>query len=129
MTEAVTFSFMKRQTAGDCSASSADKLIVDNPISADLNAMRPCVLPNLLEAARRNIDRGFPDVALFEIGAQYSHDSDSGQVTVATGIRTGRHQYTRHWSTTQRDVDAWDVKADACAALEAAGAVATCSNR
>ncbi len=120
MTEAVTFSFMKRQTA-ELFGFDNDKLIVDNPISADLNAMRPCVLPNLLEAARRNIDRGFPDVALFEIGAQYSHDSDDGQVTVATGIRTGRHN-TRHWSTTQRDVDAWDVKADACTALEAAGA-------
>jgi len=40
-----------------------------NPISAELDQMRPSLVPNLLAAAQRNADRGYPDAALFEIGA------------------------------------------------------------
>ncbi len=120
MTEAVTFSFMKQQTAElfgfDCEA-----LRVDNPISADLDAMRPSVLPNLLEAAGRNADRGYADVALFEVGPEYADDTDEGQKTVAAGIRVGRTG-PRHWADAPRAPDAFDAKADALAVLEAAGA-------
>ena len=120
MTEAVTFSFMKRETA-ELFGFDDEALVVDNPISADLDVMRPSILPNLLEAARRNADRGYPDVALFEVGPKYSGDGDDGQAIVAAAIRTGKHD-PRHWCVPQRDVDAWDAKADAYAALEAAGA-------
>ena len=120
MTEAVTFSFMKRETA-ELFGFDNEALVVDNPISADLDAMRPSILPNLLDAAHRNADRGCPDVALFEVGPSYSGDGEDGQAIVAAAIRTGKHG-PRHWDTPQRDVDAWDAKADAYAALEAAGA-------
>ena len=46
-----------------------------NPISADLDVMRPSILPNLLQAAARNAARGFADVALFEVGPQYADDT------------------------------------------------------
>lgn len=120
MTEAVTFSFMKRETA-ELFGFSDEALVVDNPISADLDAMRPSILPNLLDAARRNADRGYADVALFEVGPKYSGDGEDGQAIVAAAIRTGQTG-DRHWSQASRDVDAWDAKADALAALEAAGA-------
>jgi phenylalanyl-tRNA synthetase beta chain len=120
MIEAVTFSFMKRETA-ELFGFKSEALVVDNPISADLDAMRPSILPNLLDAARRNADRGYADVALFEVGPKYSGDGEDGQAIVAAAIRTGQTG-DRHWSQASRDVDAWDAKADALAALEAAGA-------
>jgi len=120
MTEAVTFSFMKRETA-ELFGFSNEALVVDNPISADLDAMRPSILPNLLDAARRNADRGYADVALFEVGPKYSGDSEDGQAIVAAAIRAGQTG-DRHWSQVSRDVDAWDAKADAIATLEATGA-------
>lgn len=120
MVEAVTFSFMKRSTA-ELFGFADEALVVDNPISADLDAMRPSVLPNLLEAAGRNADRGYPDSALFEIGPAYADDGEKGQATIAAGVRVGRSG-DRHWSAPPRAVDAWDAKADALAALEAAGA-------
>jgi phenylalanyl-tRNA synthetase beta chain len=120
MTEAVTFSFMKQQTA-ELFGFGGETLRVDNPISADLDAMRPSVLPNLLEAAGRNADRGYADVALFEVGPEYADDTDEGQKTVAAGIRVGRTG-PRHWADAPRAPDAFDAKADALAVLEAAGA-------
>ncbi len=120
MIEAVTFSFMKRETA-DLFGFSADGLVIDNPISADLDVMRPSILPNLLDAARKNEDRGNSDVALFELGPEYASDEVEGQAVVAAGVRSSINSI-RHWSVKPRGADAWDAKADAINALEAAGA-------
>ena len=120
MVEAVTFSFMKREKA-ELFGFADPALAVDNPISADLDAMRPSVLPNLLDAAVRNAHRGHADIALFEVGPQYADDGETGQATVAAGIRAGRSG-PRHWAAPARPVDVFDAKADALAALEAAGA-------
>jgi len=120
MTEAVTFSFMKRETA-DLFGFSAAGLVIDNPISADLDVMRPSILPNLLDAARRNEDRGNTDIALFELGPEYASDDVEGQTVVAAGVRSSINS-SRHWSIKPRGADAWDAKADTLSALEAAGA-------
>jgi phenylalanyl-tRNA synthetase beta chain len=97
------------------------ELLVANPISADLDLMRPSILPNLLTAAKRNADRGFGDVGLFEVGPQYAGDTPEDQSLVAAGVRLGR-QSLKGWSQAGRGVDAFDAKADALAALAAAGA-------
>jgi phenylalanyl-tRNA synthetase beta chain len=83
--------------------------------------MRPSLLPNLLTAAQRNADRGFPDAALFEIGHRYADDTPEGQALVAAGVRQGRTGAKR-WDDPGRPVDAFLAKADALAALVAAGA-------
>jgi phenylalanyl-tRNA synthetase beta chain len=120
LVEAVTFSFMPRPLA-ELFGAAPDALRLVNPISADLDQMRPSILPNLLAAARRNADRGFPDGALFEIGPQYRDDTPEGQDLVAAGVRTGRTGPKR-WDDPGRPVDAFLAKADALAALAAAGA-------
>ena len=118
--EAVTWSF--------CSAAEAElfggvaaALRLANPISAELDVMRPSILPNLIAAAGRNADRGHPDVGLFELGPQYGDDTADGQRLVAAGVRLGRIG-TEGWPASPRHADAFDAKADALAALQAAGA-------
>lgn len=116
--EAVTWSFMPSDAArlfegGD--------LLLANPISADLDAMRPSILPNLLMAAQRNAARGFGDVGLFEVGPQYRDATPQGQFLMATGLRTGKSG-PRHWSEKPRALDAFDAKGDALALLSSLGA-------
>lgn len=120
LVEAVTYSFMSAQDAALFGGVPPELRLV-NPISADLDVMRPSIVPNLLGAARRNADRGLADSALFEIGPQYRDDTPEGQATVATGLRHGRSG-PRQWSDPGRPVDAFLAKADALAALAAAGA-------
>jgi phenylalanyl-tRNA synthetase beta chain len=120
--EAVTFSFMPRRLA-ELFGDAPESLVLVNPISADLDQMRPSILPNLLMAAQRNADRGFPDGALFELGPQYRDDTPEGQDLVAAGIRLGRTGPKR-WDDAGRPVDAFLAKADALTALAAAGAPA-----
>ena len=120
LNESVTWSFM----AGGIAAHFGfqhDGLRLLNPIASDLDVMRPSVLPNLIQAAGRNAARGLPDSALFEVGPAYRDPSLQGQLRVASGLRAGSAT-PRHWSDPGRPTDAFDAKADALAALEAAGA-------
>ncbi|MBM3486581.1 MAG: phenylalanine--tRNA ligase subunit beta [Alphaproteobacteria bacterium] len=119
MVEAVTFSFLSARLAAPFGGTDP-ALRIANPISADLDTMRPSVLPNLVDAARRNAARGFADSALFEVGPQYANDTPEGQTTIAGGVRAGASG-SRHWNAPPRPVDAFDAKADAIAALIALG--------
>lgn len=117
--EAITWSFLPSEQAG-LFADLKPELVLDNPISSDLDAMRPNLLPNLITAAGRNMDRGFKNVALFEAGNQFSDDTPEGQTLVLAGIRRGQN-VTRHWQQTGQNVDAYSAKADAEAILQAIG--------
>ncbi len=120
MLEAVTWSFMAEEQAA-LFGGVPDELRLENPISADLTVMRPSILPNLLAAAGRNADRGYPDLGLFEVGPSWRDDTPEGEDIVAAGLRTG-NTGPRHWAAPPRPVDAFDAKADALAVLAACGA-------
>ena len=123
MAEAVTFSFMPARQASLFGGGEA-VLRLDNPISSDLDCMRPSILANLLDAARRNADGGRATGALFEVGPVFRPSAAAiepdGQLQAAGGIRWGTTP--RHWSERPRPVDALDAKADALAALAAVAA-------
>lgn len=120
MTEALTFSFMKREDAALFGGDN-DAMILDNPISADLDCMRPSIIPNLLAAASRNFARAQRSGALFEVGPTYRDPTETGQDWVAAGIRWGE-AIPRHWSDGSRNVDVFDAKGDTLAVLTAIGA-------
>lgn len=117
--ETVTWSFLPRAQAELFGGGTEDRQLA-NPISSDLDALRPSVLPNLITAVGRNAARGFPDLGLFEIGPQFHGGEPGDQKRVAAGIRAGKTA-PRHWAGGQRPVDALDAKADALAVLTAAG--------
>lgn len=123
LSEAVTWSFMAGPVA-ELFGGVGEGLTLVNPISADLDVMRPSILGNLIQAAGRNADRGLADVGLFEVGPAFRKPSPDGQDTVAAGIRAG-NAVPRHWAEKARGVDAFDAKADAMAVLDAAGAPVT----
>ena len=120
--EAVTWSFIGRDEAklfggGD------RRLALANPIASDLSDMRPSLLPGLLKAAQRNADRGFGDVALFEVGQCFISDEPEGQTIKAAALRRGLARAEgagRHWAG-GRSADVFDAKADALALLTALG--------
>jgi phenylalanyl-tRNA synthetase beta chain len=118
--EAVTFSFMPSKVAA-LFAGDNSLIPLANPISADLDVMRPSILGNLLMAAGRNASRGIADIAIYEVGPSYANDTPKGQLNVAAGIRVGDFAQ-RHWSGKPRTVDAFDAKGDAVEVLSALGA-------
>ena len=124
MTEAVTWSFISKREAELFGGGSA-ALALANPIAAELSDMRPSLIPGLVIAAQKNADRGFADVALFEVGQIFKGDRPQDQFTAASGLRRALAKPDgagRHWSSAAKPVDAFDAKADAFAVLAAAGA-------
>jgi phenylalanyl-tRNA synthetase beta chain len=119
MNECVTWSFLDSARAELFGGGGAD-LKLSNPISSELTDMRPSLLPNLIDAARRNTARGLDDFGLFEVGPSYADDTPDGQATVAGGLRRGQNG-PRNWLRPPRDVDAFDAKADALAVIAALG--------
>jgi phenylalanyl-tRNA synthetase beta chain len=114
--EAVTWSFLP---PADADMFGGAAFTLANPISADLAAMRPSLLPGLLAAAKRNADRGQPSLRLFELGQRYLADAE--RPTLALLIAGQR--LARDWrSGPALMVDAYDAKAEALAALALAGA-------
>ncbi len=127
LVEAVTWSFISKPQAA-LFGGGQPELALANPIAADLSDMRPSLIPGLVAAAQKNADRGYPDVALFEVGQIFKGDQPQDQFTAATGVRralTKASGIGRHWSAPAADVDAFDAKADALSALAAAGAPAS----
>jgi phenylalanyl-tRNA synthetase beta chain len=123
MVEAVTWSFISRPHA-ELFGGGKSELALANPIASDLSDMRPSLLPGLVAAAQANSDRGFPDVALFEVGQVFWGDRPEDQLVAAAGVRHGfasSQGLGRHWSGSAI-ADALDAKADAFAVLSAAGA-------
>jgi phenylalanyl-tRNA synthetase beta chain len=123
MVEAVTWSFISKPNA-ELFGGGRSELALANPIASDLSDMRPSLLPGLVAAAQANSDRGFADVALFEVGQVFMGDRPEDQLTAASGVRHGlasSQGLGRHWSGSAA-ADALDSKADAFAVLSAAGA-------
>ena len=127
MLEAVTWSFISHEQA-TLFGGGSHELRLANPIAADMSDMRPSLLPGLLSAAQRNADRGFGDVAIFEVSGTYENDTPEGQRRVAAGVRRGTASLAgagRMWSNAAKGggkpVDVYDAKADALSVLEACG--------
>ena len=118
LVEAVTWSFIGAEDAALFEV--ADGLELANPISSDLSHMRPSLLPGLLSAAARNVDRGFADLALFEIGHEFLAPTPGSQRQAASGVRRG-FAAPRRWQGAPQEVDGFGARADAEAALAACG--------
>ncbi len=116
--EAVTWSFTKQSTAA-LFGGGDDRLVLENPIAADLDCMRPSALPNLIQAAARNAARGFADAALFEIGPIYLGDGPADQRTVIAGL-VAPHA-ARHWAGAGEGA-LFTLKGDLTSLLEQIGA-------
>lgn len=123
LVEAVTWSFIAHHEATHFGGGKA-ALRLANPIATDLSDMRPSLLPGLIKAAQRNADRGFGDVALFEVGQVFLGDGEDDQRMAAAALRRGTARPSgigRHWDGAARDIDALDAKEDALALLSSLG--------
>lgn len=113
--EAVTWSFISEAEA----APFGPAWRVENPISEEMKIMRPSLLPGLVGAARRNLDRGAASVRLFEVGRRYLADAEHRTV----GFVLAGERASRDWKAGKaQPFDAFDAKAEALALLQAAGA-------
>ncbi|MBL0319020.1 MAG: phenylalanine--tRNA ligase subunit beta [Alphaproteobacteria bacterium] len=118
MMEMVSWSFMSSQTAQKFHPV-VPALTLRNPISADLDVMRQTIIPHMLDVMKRNHNRGFSDLALFESGPVFLAEATKQQ-SVMAGLRSGQHDRQQPHQGA-RIVDVFDAKADIFALIEASG--------
>ncbi len=117
--ECYHFAFVAKAQAEHFAAENAPLVEVINPISAELDTMRPSLLPALLQAVRRGVDRGIANNALYEVGVVFSGLLPQQQHLHSSSVRIG--QEALHWSGKPRAWDVYDARADLEAMLLAAG--------
>ena len=117
--ETVTWSFTDSKLNSLFKESYKEVKIV-NPISSDLNVLRNSIFPNLAFYLKKNLDRGFKDIALFEIGPIFKDNKPGEQLTLIGGIKSGKISRL-NWNEENRSVDVFDAKKDTIQTLIEAG--------
>ena len=117
--EVVTWSFTDSKFS-ELFGELKEELFLQNPISSDLDYMRGSIIPNLLKIAKMNINRGFGDLSIFELGPVFENASDTKVINHISGIRLGNNiPHNAHEKA--RALDVFDIKADLETLLSAAG--------
>ena len=91
-----------------------------NPISSDLDVLRSSIFSNLIIHLNKNLDRGFKDLSIFEIGPTFLGKKPGEQQTVIGGFKSGKI-FRQSWLEKERLVDVFDVKSDVIKSLVEAG--------
>ena len=117
--ETVTWSFTDSKI-NQLFKENKDEVKIVNPISSDLDVLRNSILPNLMFYLKKNLDRGFKDISLFEIGPIFKGNQPGQQLTVIGAIKSGKISRLS-WNEKERLVDVFDAKKDVVQTLNEAG--------
>ncbi len=113
--EIITWSFTDSKI--DKQFSKGEKEIpIYNPISSDLDVLRRSIFSNLAIYLKKNQDRGYEDLSLFEIGPTFFGKNPGEQQIVVGGLKSGKIN-RKSWLDKERNVDVFDIKSDAIKTL------------
>ena len=117
--ETVTWSFTDSKI--DKQFSKEEKEIdIFNPISSDLDVLRRSIFSNLSIHLKKNQDRGYIDLSLFEIGPTFFGKNPGEQQTVVGALKSGKIG-RKSWIAKERNVDVFDIKSDTINTLQELG--------
>lgn len=119
--EAITYSFIDQKWF-ELFSPGVEPLLLANPISADMAAMRSSLWPGLVKSLQHNLNRQQDRVRLFESGLRFVGQlEDLKQEPMLAGVICGS-RLPEGWAQGRDPVDFFDVKADVEAILGFAGA-------
>ena len=117
--ETITWSFTDSKYNNHFKETNKEIKIV-NPISSELGVLRNSIFSNLTMYMSKNLDRGFKDLSIFEIGPVFTGPNPGEQSTVVCGLSAGK-KFRLSWIDKEREVDVFDVKKDVVQTLVEAG--------
>ncbi len=117
--EAITWSFTD-SNYNDYFRDTKKEIKIINPISSELNVLRSSIFSNLIIYMNKNLDRGFKDLSIYEIGPTFIGSKPGEQNIVVCGLSSGKKSRLS-WIEKERNVDVFDVKKDVVQTLIEAG--------
>ena len=117
--EAITWSFTD-SNYNDYFKQTKKEIKIINPISSELGVLRNSIFSNLIMYISKNLDRGFKDLSIFEIGPVFFGSNPGEQTTVVCGLSAGKKSRLS-WIDKERNADVFDVKRDVVQTLIEAG--------
>ena len=117
--EAITWSFTD-SNYNDYFKETVKEIKIINPISSELGVLRNSIFSNLIMYMSKNLDRGFKDLSIFEIGPVFTGSNPGEQHTVVCGLSAGKKSRLS-WIDKEREVDLFDVKRDVVQTLVETG--------
>ena len=117
--EVITWSFTDEHF-NDHFKGTNKKINIVNPISTELGVLRNSIFSNLIIYLNKNLDRGFKDISIFEIGPVFTGSNPGEQNTVVCGLSAGKKSRLS-WIEKDRNVDVFDIKKDVVQTLIEAG--------
>ncbi len=117
--EAITWSFTD-SNYNNYFRDTKKEIKIVNPISTELDVLRNSIFSNLIIYLNKNLDRGFKDLSIYEIGPTFSGSMPGEQNTVVCGLSSGKKSRLS-WIEKERNVDVFDVKKEVVQTLIEAG--------
>ena len=117
--ETITWSFTDSKVDNFFSELTND-IKLSNPISSDADILRTSLYSNLIIGAKKNINRNFEDLMLFEIGPTFQGKEPGKQLTMIGAIKTGKYS-RKNWIEKERNFDVFDIKTDVLKTLNEVG--------
>ncbi len=101
----------------------AEPVALDRPLSAEMNVLRPSLLPGLLAALQHNANRGVGDAALFEVGKVFCWREERPVEERRLALALTGRRFPLFWAKAAEagDLDLFDLKGRLEALLEALG--------
>jgi phenylalanyl-tRNA synthetase beta chain len=96
----------------ECRMKNEELVALANPLSSDMDVLRPSLLPGLIHSLRHNVARKNYDVALFEIGRTFNSQNGTTKEERRVAIALTGQSAQNFWSGGERDAkfDAYDLK-------------------
>ena len=107
--ETITWSFSDDKI-NDKFREGLETIKIINPISSELSVLRNSLYPNLIYYMEKNLNRGFTDQSLFEIGPVFTGKKPGDQITVICGVR--KKQYDDQNNFGEKNINVFDIKKD-----------------
>ena len=117
--EAITWSFTD-SNYNDFFKDKNKEIKIINPISSELGVLRNSIFSNLIMYMSKNLDRGFKDLSIFEIGPIFTGSNPGEQNTVVCGLSAGKKSRLS-WIDKERNIDVYDIKRVVVQSLVEAG--------
>ena len=107
--ETITWSFSDDKI-NDKFREGLETIKIINPISSELSVLRNSLYPNLIYYMEKNLNRGFADQSLFEIGPVFTSKKPGDQITVVCGVKRKQHDDNDYLG--EKDLSVFDIKKD-----------------